>query len=136
MRSKAVILLFLLRFVVVHPRYRRRCHGRTIHQPSRALGYNEKALFHPLWTSRYPGGFDPDAFSQLAQSNLEKVVEPEQEMSSLALQKTGVVVHPWGNNRHWGIPSLEEWTGQIGCSGLREYLERPGHTRLRIGPQF
>jgi hypothetical protein len=121
---KAAILLLLPNFVVVHPQYRRRCHRRAIYQPSRVVGYNAKASIRRLWPSRYPGEFDPDPLSQ-----------PAQGLSSLALRKTGVVVHPWRNNRHWGIPSLEEWTGQIGCSGSRQYLEWPGHTRSRLGPQ-
>jgi hypothetical protein len=123
LRLKAAMPPLLQKFVGVHPWYRRRCHGRTIHQPSR------------LWPSRHPGEFDPDRLSQPAQSNSENVVEPEQAMSSPALRKTGIVVHPCRNNRHWGIPSLEEWTDQIGCSGSKRCLEWPGHTRSHLGPQ-
>ncbi len=112
----------LQKFVAVHSRCRRRCHGRTIHQPSRVV---EKASLRRLWPSRHPGEFDPDPLSQLAQSYLKKVVEPEQGMSSPALLMTVVVVHP----------NLEEWKGQIGCWWSRQYLEWPVHTRSRLGPQ-
>jgi hypothetical protein len=91
MRWKALTLLVLLELDVFHSRNWRRCQGRTIQQPSHAVDRNEKISICRLCFSRYQGEFGPNPLLEQGQSNLEKVDEPEREMSSFfALQKTGV----------------------------------------------
>lgn len=57
------------------------------------MGYIGKASFRRLWPSRYPGVFDPDPFSQPAQSDLEKVVELEQGMSKISYIRLFMTSH-------------------------------------------
>ena len=82
MRWKALALL-LLELDVVHPRDWRGCADRTIHPSHAGI---RRLCFLP-----YLGEFDADPLSELGQSNLERVDEPQQEMSGFfALQKPGL----------------------------------------------